>query len=789
MEGLLQRAEVAGLIPPLDLDARVVYVPIRHHSPACAQHVARVIEAVRPDAVLIEGPRDATPLIPLLTHPDTRMPVAIFTTFIRRARNAPPAHFAAYYPFCDFSPELAALRAAAALGVPARFIDLTFPEQVVYGERQDGQVLNLLEERYFAHSRFLRAACQRAGARDPDDLWDQLYEDDGAARTSGDFLRNVLAYCALARQDCTTAMLDAEGALAREGGMAAEIARETGRVVVVTGGFHTVALPATPPQAVKAIDVAPADAQVVLTRYSFPQLDRLNGYASGMPSPEFYQRAWDGDAPAALIVALGRRLRARGAEASTADEIAALAQAERLARLRGHLRVGREDLLDGIRSSFIKGAEDIEGVAVLTEARTLLAGTRVGAVPADAGQPPIVHDFRDAATRLHLRLDGIEVQTVTLDLYRKAAHRDSSRLLHRLCFLEVPFAELVAGPDFVAGTDLERVQEVWRCRWSPLTESTLIERAMYGATLEEAAAARLLEAFGQAGQGGRAGQATALVLQACRMGLHRHTQALLDATGGLIAQDNDVPSLVMAASRLHMLHVSREPLEAHDLAGLEALTEGAVRRACFLLPTLGGTAEEVEDAALDALNALARLPGRFAEAEEALALYHDGLAGLADAVGGNPALRGGAVGLLTSEGAYTRDDLVRALTGHLWSARADGADGIRFLRGLLRTARGVLWQTPEIVAGVTEVLLAWDEEQFLAQLPRLRLAFADLTPRECDRLAGLVAGHLGLQALPALPARAADDLRHGAALERLLRDTLAADGLTDFAEGDGDGPR
>ena len=50
-----------------DRAAPVVFFPVRHHSPACARQVDRLIRAIRPDAVLIEGPRDATHLIPLLT--------------------------------------------------------------------------------------------------------------------------------------------------------------------------------------------------------------------------------------------------------------------------------------------------------------------------------------------------------------------------------------------------------------------------------------------------------------------------------------------------------------------------------------------------------------------------------------------------------------------------------------------------------------------------------------------------------------------------------------------------
>src|SRR6202008_2346516 len=127
---------------------------------------------------------------------------------------------------------------------------------------------------------------------------------------------------------------------------------------------------------------APEDAQVVLMRYGFEQLDRLNGYASGIPSPEFYQRLWEGQDPAALLVELGRACRKKDpGSASAADAIAALQQCRQLARFRGHPRPSREDLLDGVRSVFIKGAEDIDGVMILALARKLLAGERVGDVP------------------------------------------------------------------------------------------------------------------------------------------------------------------------------------------------------------------------------------------------------------------------------------------------------------------------------------------------------------------------------------------------------------------------
>ena len=777
MERLCQSPEMAGLIPPVELDARVVYFPIRHHSPACAWHVDRLIRDWQPDTVLIEGPRDATALVPLLLHAETRLPVAIFTTYIKRGKEHPPEHYAAYYPFCDYSPEYAAIAAATAAGAQVKFIDLTFPEQIACRQWPDGTVQSLLDERYLCHSRFLQAACRRAGVRDADDLWDHLYEDDYQRLPTAEFMRNVLAYCALARQDYTTEMLQAEGCLAREQAMAAAIAGESGRVIVVTGGFHTVALPQTKAVAPKALTIAAEDALVVLTRYSFDLLDRLNGYSSGMPSPEFYQRRWEGQDIPRLIVDIGRRIREQGGEVSADDEINALAQATRLAALRGHRSPSREDLLDGIRTSFIKGAVDVEGVLVLTHARTVLAGARVGAVPKTAGLPPLVWDFRETATRFRLNLDGLENSTTTLDLYRKKQHRLISRFLHRLRYLNTPFAVCERGPDFVRGEFLDRMHEVWNYRWSPMTESHLIEMAMFGSTLEQAAIARLWAAFSaaeEAGQAGRASQATALIMEACRMGLHRQAQQLLEKTQELIAQDAHFPALVAALNDLLLLQHLREPLDAGEITGLPELATTAFRRACFLLPQAGSMPEEEEEEMLEALNSLDAARRALAADDEDADLFRQGLQQVIDAAESNTVLRGGAVGVMAGNGWMTHDTVLRHLAGHLASACDDGTAGVKFIRGLLASYRSLLWQAPEIVTGITAVLQQWDEAHFLKHLPLLRLTFSTLTPRECDRVAQFLAMHLGVAAFTPLMSHdvSAADLLYGAEVNRRVAEML-----------------
>jgi hypothetical protein len=781
------------LIPEVDLQGRVIYFPVRHHSPACAWHVSRLIGAARPDVVLVEGPRDATPLIPLLTHPRTRMPVAIFTTFVQRVDpdGSRPLRHSAYYPLCDYSPELAAIRAAAEVGARARFIDLTFPEMVLAGRGGgDARALSLLEDHQLNHSRLLQEACRRTGARDPDDLWDHLYEADFERRDTPGFVRDVSAYCALARRDYTAAMLAAEGITAREAAMAAAVAEESGRVVVVAGGFHTVALPHTAAARPRPVPIAEGDSLVALMRYGFEQLDRLNGYASGMPAPAFYQRTWEGRDVAEVVVELARECRRRRLGTSVADAVAALEQARRLAAFRGHARPTREDLLDGIRSVFIKGTEDVEGVAILAQARKLLAGDRVGDVPPEAGAPPLVTDMRRTAARLRIDLDRVDAREVKLKLYRSASDREASRFFHRLRFLAVPFAEWLGGPDFVTGERLERVEELWRYRWSPPVESTLIERSVYGSTLGEAAAARVLEQFDEAeqsGRGRRADVASELILGACRMGLHRHAQELLDRTGRIVAEDASFVSLVRAIERLLGLHVSREPLEAHHLAGPVELAAAAYDRACYLLPGLADLPEADEAQALDALNALPQAAQTLGDHPGRSALRRGRLRDLIEAGGRSACLRGGAVGLLVAEGQLDPGELVRHLEGHLLSPRDRGRDGADFLRGLLRTARSVLWQVPEVLDSLHDVFRSWDEDQFVRALPGLRLAFADLTPRECDRVAeaaaalagegaGAGAGASRIGAVDLSEFTEADLLR-GAVVNRRLLDALREDGL------------
>ncbi|MDB5318398.1 MAG: hypothetical protein JWN40_29 [Phycisphaerales bacterium] len=851
---------------PLLITPELIYFPIRHHSPACAYHLRRLILDVKPSALLVEGPDSFDPLIPLILHEKTRPPIAIYTSYIdKQGRLVPPelaaalaastgkkpdpARFAGYYPFCDYSPELVALRIGQHVGATLRFIDLTYPEQLL-SEREElaaqpnPRARSLLEESHLRRSQYLQALAKRTGCRDPNDLWDHLFESDGSHGDPREFIHRVAAYCAMARIEYTPEALASDGTLAREQAMAAHVADQlaknraagvTAPIIVVTGGFHTAALPMIVPQSPKRpkpLKLNDDETQTAIMRYSFERLDALNGYSAGMPSPHYYNRLWQQMTPVAtqsgampknrrkadaqdsalrtqdlssasqiaaeFLVHIGRLSREKNLPfaLSTADEIAALEHCRRIATLRGHAGPTREDLLDAVRSCFVKGDMAVEGSAVMSVVGAILSGTDIGDIPPDAGVPPIVEDFRRIAEKLNLNITDSVRKRVSLDIYRKSAHRQVSRLLHTLTFLHSPFAVLAGGPDFVTGRGLELLHEHWEYGWTPMTESALIEASVFGSTLEEAATNRLKQTIADLESAGQARSTVAAVrtlISACRMGLHRHVDDLLDLIDDNVNNDPSFPSLVSGLNELALLWQSREPLEAHKLPQVPVLAQTAYRKACFLAANLGGCSEQETEQALTALATLREAihlddaPAADAEASAApLNLFDPPLffeplrTLLAITTAANPTILGGAVGILFTEGQITEEELLTLAIGQLNSTTINFSTKTAFLRGLLHTAREAAWRLPGLLHALDRLFGDWTDDAFTQSLPDLRLAFSSLTPRETDRVAELIAGLHGQKTLGPLhhrdltEAEFAFNVRLNAGVvEALLADHLA----------------
>lgn len=788
-------------------ESKVTFFPVRHHSPACAWHLRELIQREKFASILIEGADDITNLIDFILDEKTRAPFAVYTTYIaeKREDNSLPDRFSAYYPFCDYSPELVALREGKKAGATLKFIDLTFPEQITHeaadahGEQQPR---SLLDESYLQHSDYLTALAKKCGARDHHELWDTLFEANFWQISTAEFINRVAAYCFLARYHYSQETLERDGTLAREQAMAAAICEEqksgAEKILIVTGGFHTAVLPVLvekKPTRPKRLQTTEKTAQTVMLRYSFDQLDSLNGYAAGMPSPHFYQQFWESldksatpeaaskETVTQILVEVGRMTRAKDLQnqLSTADEIAALAQTLRLAEFRGHAGFPtREDLLDGVRSCFVKGAMDGEGAILMQIVLQTLAGNAIGDIPANVGVPPLVEDFRRRCAQQKLNIADSTPKKLSLDLYRQENHRRTSRFLHGLSLLGVYFATATASPDFSRGLRLELRHEQWEYRWTPLTESRLVENSVYGATVEEAVLARLQEKIAHLeteGKANSASEAVKILILACQVGLQQHVgEKLAGLIESKIAADAWFASLAEAVSQLRLLWNAREPLAASSLAAIPELLKTAYARACFLLPNIVNAPENEFQETVESLCVLRELlAGENAEYFDA-EIYYEAVENAVKANACPPLLAGACYGLLLNGGRFSPAETLRQTEANLLSA---DKKSVSFLSGLLRTAREIAWTQTEFLELLDRYLRGWTENEFLQILPEMRLAFSYLTPRETDRVAQSVAQIYDEKSVGKtfFGNISQEDLLFGLEVNRLTIEALEHDGL------------
>ena len=714
----------------LDRNARVTFFPVRHHSPACARAVSAFIEEARPTLVLIEGPSDFNPRIGELDF-DHQLPIAIYSWSARNSSHGRgEERRGAFYPFCVYSPEWQALQSAHLVGAKPRFIDLPWSALA-----DDDAPAHRYAEPELRGNAYVAALCQKLGAPDLDALWDRLFEIDDLSALA--VWERCHHFCHGVRAESAPPARD----LRRESFMAAQIQsaiNETdGRIVVVTGGFHSYALWARVwgepfdhdenESWDNSVDETHARG-LALTPYSYERLDSLTGYDAGMPSPGFYDAVWTArkngqtrEIGRDVLAQTVRALRKRKQTASSADVIAALATARGLANLRGHSQVWRRDLVDGVIGALVKDELNGGGSHPFLEAvYAALRGQARGRISSDAPVAPLVADV-DRQLQTH----DLEVQhgerTVDLDL-AIPADLARSRVLHQLRVMEIAGFEKIGGSDFIAREDLSRAREKWRLKWTPETIANAVEASIYGATSKGAARAKLGERAAQIER--ESDVAALLLLDAALSGLEIESETLARLVR-IVRSESDFFRLTPALEHLLFTFHFDDWLGARGDADFGLITREAWERGVWLLETLGNPQSRDQDL-IAGIGALVRTLQR---CENSLQLERDLLLRTLQRIGRNAAygalLRGAATGAL-----WTLDAIQSGAALEPLPTLAEPQQLGDFLTGLFALAREAAQRQSDLVGQIDALLSAFGDEQFLEALPSLRLAFSYFTPRE-----------------------------------------------------------
>lgn len=749
----------------IDLD-RVLFCPVRHHSPRSSAVVRSLLERARPKIVLIEGPSDANELIPLLLDAETEPPVALL------GYRTDGEVASAFWPFAAYSPEYVALRWALENGAEARFIDA--PSNMSLGdearamraprggrsgeaggaaggrEREEGTAggregegaeceCEGAEEEGRGASAF-EACAEGAGVRTFEELWEAHLE--APAYEPEQFREVVVEFAHLVR-----ATHPREIDRARDAYMLRQIGEALrgagGEVAVVAGAAHVAAMVAGEVDlGLEAKLPKPVASALTVIPFSFTRLSEQTGYGAGNRAPRFFQRAFERGcdferASLETMLELAAELRLGGHSASLADALEAFRLAKTLSSLRGKTAAGLDELFEASTATFGRG----DRAAIEGALTRIVVGSQVGRVTQKAGQGSLQREFWRELRRLGLPEGDVPRQVL---LHLTQGHEvEASVFLQRLRVAGVPYAHFLgltrvargynpgAAKAPVAGgvEALRRATEAWEAQWTPATESVLVERVVLGDSLESVCTRLLCD---RAAAALTTGEAAECVLDASLAGCVEAAGRTLDRCERLASGDEDVASLAHGCAVLScLLRYGGFRLEALSTrSAIAPLCVHWFRRAVLRLPASASCDNDAAAKLREAMRALHDVA--LTQPSVDPDLWWEALEVLAGDFACHASLAGFALGLLHLVDRVSDDEVARAFALRL--APGGGGGPLRaaaFVAGFLEVNAQAIVRSRPVVAALDGFFSSLEPVAFRDLLPVLRRAFVRL--REAER--------------------------------------------------------
>ncbi|MEU4709812.1 DUF5682 family protein [Nocardia salmonicida] len=750
--------------PVVDAAAVTRVFGIRHHGPGSARSLRHALEEFRPDAILIEGPADADPLVGFVAA-DTMSPPVALLAYVPDS----PAR-AAFWPFAVFSPEWQAMRYGVDHAVPVRFCDL--PATHVLAADDDARG---------GGSDPLAALASAAGYDDAERWWDAVVEsvpdsaafdaiteamaalrEDASHSATGitppvadappqlgvptpsdadpvsipgvpELSENPSAAAGFVspagtdRQDAALAPLIVDHhTLVREAHMR-QVMRQVlkggaKRLAVVCGAWHAPALveplgPAAPDTRLLK-GLPKTKAALTWVPWTHSRLAAGSGYGAGVTSPGWYHHLFtETERPVARwLTKVAGVLRSHDLPVSSAHIIEAVRLADTLAALRGRPLPGLSEVTEAVRSVMCGGDETVLRLVI----DELVVGETLGDVPEDTPTVPLAADLRARCKTLRLKQEAL-ARTVDLDL-RKERDVERSHLLHRLRLLGIGWGTPTTGEVRSTGT----FRETWTLRWEPEFEVRIVEAAVWGTTLRTAAETKILDT---ASRDDVTVTALANALETALLAdLGGATEGLITRLEAAAALDHDVTHLLGALPGLTRT-LRYGDVRGTDTKALAHVADGLLVRICAGLP---GAVTGLDTDAAEALRAqidAAHTAISTRDDEHATTEWLATLQRIADRDDVHGAIGGRAVRLLCDAERIDDADSARRLAaalsiGNTPAAKAAWVDGFLGGRGLL------LVHDRELLRRIDEWLRELSEDQFVATLPLLRRTFGSFESGE-----------------------------------------------------------
>lgn len=735
-----------GEISCLNMSAAVIYYPVRHHSPACALHLERIMEKYSPDCVLIEGPSDADHLIPYLADEGTVPPVCIYSSYDDRNGDISEEKekYRAYYPFLEYSPEYAAIKCAYERGIPAHFIDMPY-----------GMMLTMFGEKHgrggFSHdetAEYYRLTAEKSGCRSFSEFWERGFE----LQYGGDSEKFVKSVYMLGKYMRELSPSD-ERNECREYHMRKKIAeygKKYNRIMVVAGAYHIQGLEWGNGK-VKLGSYSKADSAHYIMPYSFAETDSRSGYGAGILFPSYYGQVWkrirNGEAEPYrqtaedFIVSTARYARTKQ-PVSLPDETEALFLADSLAALRGIGEPGAFELIDGVRSAFVKGDATTAAAFELDHLFRMMTGLGAGKVDlADDGTgsiiPPCVTDFRALCRKYRLNTGTVARQNTVLDVVKKKEHYEKSCFLHRLEYMDTGFCKCESGPDYANGRDTSLIRETWSYRYNSFVDAKLIDLSVFGGSIETICRTMLKKDFEKIQTADDAGK---FLLDLYVTGFSGQT-SFLPHIYDIIRDDMDFVSQCAFMARINRLMVlQRNTLGEADSTVCELMRisyENALGRLEDICTASGDSVSGI----CAGIRLMYSLSGEYRELLSREMLMKE-IERAAEDTATSPMIYGVCLALCRRSGLMENEEYGNRICVFMLSSEPE--DSADFISGVISAGRDIIFKSRIVLESIDSAVRRMDGEKFTQVLPQLRRAFTAFLPSETARISHDIAEIYGI---------------------------------------------
>lgn len=739
---------------------KIKFFPVRHHSPACAYHLKKIIEDYKPETILIEGPSDSNFLMEYMTNEETIPPFCIYSSYIDKSGEK----CRSYYPFLDYSPEFVAIKKSYELKINCAFIDMPFGYIIENSEnninRKTISIYDKDNNKFNVNDYTIRLT-KKSGLKSFAEFWERDFEIKGILKNSEDFIKSVFALGYYMR------LIESEDIETknREYFMAKNIKefidKKIDKILVITGSFHVKGIidklkdfENIEKEFGKLKEYEIQNSSNYLIPYSFEEADQRKGYVAGIEYPAFYNNIWkkineDYIDNAYTETVKSFIIKAAGINRdyyniNIPDCINAYYMAINLAKLRGKNNAGVYELIDSVKSAFIKGEISLENTGNIELMMKLLSGISNGKVSSKSIVPPVVLDFRNLCKTHRIRIDKTETTESILDIIKDKNHFEKSKFFHKMRFLDIGFCKLIKGPDYINKIDKNLAREIWKYKYNSQVEALLIDKSVYGTSIEELCLNFIKDKLKSRLN---AEEISKLIIESTVMGLYNFLIDNYSEIENIILSDSDFISLCKALNNFSYLiniekingniNKDRENIfkDADIISKVKSLSKHAFILAVQNMESIKNFDEEK---ALKYSVYIKNLYIYTLENENLdKEIFNEKIDSMLQNTFGSSHIYAVCLSIKYKSSRIYAKEFASIISNFLETAETEAI--AYFLNGIFLIARDIIFINDDLINEIDRAIKNIEENKFIEILPNLRLAFTNLTPTETERLSLLIA--------------------------------------------------